>query len=130
MLWLRGTALVILLVLAGLPVGGMMCAVLCAVPSTAADSHHGTEECEGAAHSSPGPQIDGVSKHDCRSHEASIGQSAVTTPERAHAIAKSGLPAIETMQSEFSILQGVRGTLDETPPGSAPPTTRPSVLRI
>lgn len=129
MAWLRGIALVVLLALSGTPVGATMCALLCAVPSMSDVTHHGSEQCEASARSTSGPQIIAMSEHDCSSH-AAIDESAATGSERAFAIVKSVLPVGDTTRRELVTLLGARGALDDAPPGSAPPTTRPTVLRI
>ena len=130
--WRHRIALVLLLALTGLPVGGTLCAMACDSASTQTAAHHGKDpKCEEPASPSPGPQIGDQSAHDCSTH-AAIRQVATTAPERADLSAKSapsiiGSPSID----DFVVLHEAKGAFDYTvPPGTAPPTARPLVLRV
>jgi hypothetical protein len=131
--WRHRIALVLLLALTGLPVGGTLCAMACDSASTQAASHHGkNSKCEQPATPSPGPEISGKSAHDCSTHHASMRQVATTAAERPDLSAKSapgliGSPSL----SEFVVLHDARDSFDYTASsGTAPPTAIPVVLRV
>ena len=130
--WRHRIALLLLLALTGLPVGGTLCAMACDSASTQTASHHGKDpKCEEPAGPSSGPQISGQSAHDCSTH-AAVRQVATTAPERADLSVKSA-PSITGSPStdEFVLLHEAKGAFDYTvAPGTAPPTVRPVVLRV
>jgi len=130
--WRHRIAIVVLTVLAGLPVAGTACALACDSASSAVAAHHGSgQECEEPARPSTGTQISGASGHDCSTHDAGIRQVATTAAERADVTAKSVPSVISTVQTTFETLHAVRSIFDYTaPPGTAPPTTTPFVLRV
>lgn len=130
--WRHRIALVLLLALTGLPVSGTLCAMACDSASTQTASHHGKDpKCEEPAGPSSGPQINGQSAHDCSTH-AAVRQVATTAPERADLSAKSAPSIIGSPRlGEFVVLYNAEDSLDDSaPPGIAPPTARPIVLRV
>jgi hypothetical protein len=128
--WRHSIALVLLLALTGMPVGGMVCALICDSAQTA--SHHGTDQqCEEAARSASGPQISGVSGHDCSMHDASIRQVARIASERVDLSARSAPAVVATTEHEVVSRHDRQSAFDDiAPPGTAPPTTTPAVLRV
>ena len=131
--WRHRIALVLLLAITGLPVGGTLCAMVCDSASTQSASHHGKDpKCEEPATPSSGPQISGQSGHDCSTHDASMQQVAITSAERADLSAKSAPSIIGPPRlGEFVVLHNAADSLDDSaPPGIAPPTVRPVVLRV
>ena len=131
--WRHRIALVLLLALTGLPVGVTLCAMACDSSSTQTASHHGNDpECEEPATPSPGPQIIGQSAHDCSTHDASMRQVATMVAQRADLSAKSAPSVIDSPSlGEFMVLHEAKNSFDYTaPPGTAPPTAIPLVLRV
>jgi hypothetical protein len=105
---------------------------MCDSTSTHAMAHHGTDRnCEEPAPSSSGPRISGASGHDCSTHDAAIRQVITTAAERADLSAKSALAVVGTTEIEVVALHDTHSGFDHTAlPGTAPPTTRPAVLRV
>lgn len=122
----------LLTVLAGLPVSGTMCAMLCELASSAAATHHGTgQECEKPAQSSDGPQVGGQSEHDCSLHNGAIRLASTTAAERTGAATKSVPLMIGAVPIAFDILRDSQTLFDyRSPPDPAPPTVTPLVLRV
>lgn len=129
--WRHRIALVLLTVLAGLPASGMLCAMVCESASSGVATHHGSgQKCEEPAPLSTGSQMSGHSEHDCNTHDGVVRQAA-TTAERADMTAKSAPLMIGTVQIESVALRASQTFLDySSPPGTAPPTTTPLVLRV
>jgi hypothetical protein len=130
--WRHRIALLLLLALTGLPIGGTLCATLCDSASTQS-THHGKDpKCEEPAASSSGSQISGQSEHDCSTHDVAIRQVATTAAERADLSAKATPTDIDsTSLGELVPLQNGNDFFDyASPPGTAPPTARPVVLRV
>lgn len=130
--WRHRIALVVLTVLAGLPVAGTACAMACDSASSAVAAHHGSnQKCEEPAQASMGSQIGGASAHDCTTHDAGIRQVAATAAERADVTATSAPLVISAIQTTFETLHDLQSIFNDTaPPGTAPPTTTPLVLRV
>ena len=130
--WRHRIAAVLLAVLAGLPVSGTVCAFACGWPSSAASAHHGSgQKCEEPAQPSSGPQISGTSEHECRTHDAAVRQATTTAAERADLTAKSVPLMIGVIQTKSVSLRDPQAFLVYgSPPGTAPPTTTPLVLRV
>ena len=131
--WRHRIALVLLLALTGLPVGGTLCAVACDSAPAQTTSHHGEgSKCEEPATPSTGPEISGRSAHDCSTHDASMPQVATTAPGRADLGAKSAPSVIGSPGlGEFVVLHDARDSFGYTASsGTAPPTAIPVVLRV
>ncbi len=134
--WKRPVSILVLAILTGLPVSGAVCAMLCesAASSTASVSghHHGsTNNVEERAPSSTSVQIQSVSDHDCNNHDAALRQTSTTAAERADWGISSIPIATTTVLATFKALTGSEPHFEySTPPGSAPPTTTPLVLRV
>jgi hypothetical protein len=131
--WRHRIALALLLALTGLPVGGTLCGIACDSASTQTASHHDNDpKCEAPATPSPGPRISGQSAHDCSTHDASMRQVATMAAQRADLSAKSAPSVIGSPGlGKFLVLHGARDSFDYTaPPGTAPPTAIPVVLRV
>lgn len=129
----RSISIVVLAALTALPVAGTVCAMLCDPAATAtASAHHGADKnCEEPARPSTEVQIQGVSEHHCNNHYAAVRQVATTAAERADGAA-AGSPLVSTtVDATSSTLPALKAALEYiTPPGSAPPTTTPLVLRV
>jgi hypothetical protein len=121
-----------LAVLAGLPVSGTVCAIVCESASSAAATHHGSgQTCEDPAPPSSGPQISGYPEHDCSTHDAALRQSTTTAAERADLSAASAQLLITVLHATAKPLPASESVFDyNAPPGTAPPTTTPLVLRV
>lgn len=134
--WKRPVSLVVLAILTALPVSGAVCAMLCesAASSTASVSehHHGsTNNVEEPAPPATSVQIQGVSDYDCSSHDAALRQASTTAAERADWGISSIPIATTTVLATFKALTDSGPHFEySTPPGSAPPTTTPLVLRV
>ena len=129
--WKQRISVVVLVVLAALPVSGIVCALICDSAAKTTSAHHGTnKDCEESPGVSNGPQIQGVSEHDCSNHDAAVRRVATTVAER---IDLRTAPAVFAGLASFAYtsLPARAATFEYTsPPGSAPPTTTPLVLRV
>jgi hypothetical protein len=121
-----------LVLFTSLPVSGTLCAMMCDSAAAAASTHHGSDtNCEEAARPSTGARIEGASDHDCSNHDAAIRQVASTVPERVELNAAASVFALSTGCTSFSSLPLSAPALDNAgPPGTAPRTTTPLVLRV
>jgi hypothetical protein len=130
--WRHRIAVVLLTVLAGLPVSGIVCAMVCESASSAAATHHGSgQKCEDPAPPPRGPQISGYPEHDCNTHDGAIRQASTTAAERADVTTKSSPIIIGAVAIESVALRNPQTFFDySSPPGTAPPTTTPLVLRV
>jgi hypothetical protein len=126
----RTISIVVLAILTALPVSGTLCAMLCDSSANAtASAHHGSGiDCAEPSPPSTGTQIHGVSEHDCRTHDAAA-QATSTVAARAEGVAASVLLTTLTARAITTILIPVDSPYD-APPGTAPPTTTPLVLRV
>lgn len=129
MVWRQRIAFVLLLALAGLPAGGMLCAVACHATSQAAPHHGADERCDEPVRSSSGSRIGNDAAHDCRTHDQSVGQVATTAAERGDLSARSAPTLVDSSNGRSVVAS--HDVFDYTsPPGTAPPTVRPIVLRV
>jgi len=133
--WRHRSSVVLLIVLTAIPVSGTICAMLCdSEAATRAAAHHGSgKPCddEQATPPSSGPQISGASGHDCSDHDAANRLAATTTATRADSVpGPSLLPAV-TVHDPISRLVDSGAAFDyRSPPGSAPATASPLILRV
>ena len=128
----RSVSIVVLAVLTALPVWGAACGILCNSAATAsASSHHGSDkECEEPAGPSSEVQIQGVSEHDCGTHDAVVRQASTTAGERSVGVS-SPPPAVPAVHATVHALPALETSFAQgAPPGTAPPTTTPLVLRV
>ena len=130
--WRHRIAVVLLTVLAGLPVSGTVCAMVCESASSTTATHHGSgQKCEDPAPPSSGPQISGYPEHDCSTHDGAIRQASTTAAERADVTTKSAPLVINAASIESVVFRDSQNFFDySSPPGTAPPTTTPLVLRV
>ena len=134
--WKRPVSVVVLAILSALPVSGAVCAMLCesaaSSPTSVSGHHHGsTNDVEEPAPSSTSAQIQSVSDHDCNSHDAALRQASTTAAERTNWGVTSIPLATTTVTSKFNALTESEPRFDySNPPGTAPPTTTPLVLRV
>jgi hypothetical protein len=130
--WKQRVSVVVLAVFAALPVSGTLCAMMCDSAAAAASTHHGSDKnCEETARPSTGAQIEGASDHDCSNHDAAVRQVASTAPERVELKAAALVFALSGGHTSFSSLPLSAPTIDDaSPPGTAPRTSTPLVLRV
>ena len=130
--WKQRFSVVVLVLFTSLPVSGTLCAMMCDSAAAAASAHHGSDEnCEAAARPSTGVQIESATDHDCGNHDAAIRQVASTVPERVELKAAAIVFALSAGHTSFSSLPlRARALADASPPGTAPRTTTPLVLRV
>ena len=133
--WRHRISLVVLMVLTALPVSGTVCAMLCdsAAATTTAAHHVSGKPCdeEQATTPSSGPQMRGTVGHDCSDHDAAVREAATTTATRADSVSGPSLLVAVPVHDSVSDLTDSDTVFDyRTPPGSAPPTASPLVLRV
>ena len=130
--WRHRIAVVLLTVLTGLPISATACALVCESATNTEAAHHGSgPECEESKQPSSGPLISGQSEHDCSTHGGLLRPATTTPAERADLTAKSAPLVIGAAQVESVSLRDSHIFLDySSPPGTAPPTTTPLVLRV
>lgn len=127
----RAVSIVVLAVLTALPVAGAVCGMLCnSVPMASSSSHHGSgKQCEAPAGPSSEVQIQGISFHDCSTHHALVWQTS-TTAKRAEGVTSS-VAAVAVVRATVRALTALEtSSAQGAPPGTAPPTTAPLVLRV
>jgi hypothetical protein len=73
--------------------------------------------------------MSGHSEDDC-SHDGAVRQAATTAAERADMTAKSAPVMIGAAQIELALRVSQTYLDYRSPPGTAPPTTAPLVLRV
>lgn len=126
----RLVSILVLAILTALPVSGAVCTALCESAASASEHHSSARSCEESARPSTDAQIYGVSEHDCGSHDAVLLQTSATAAGRTDWGATSIL-ATATVPATFKALTDFRPHFKHTtPPGTAPPTTTPLVLRV
>jgi hypothetical protein len=130
--WRERIALFVLSIMVALPAAGAFCAMTCLSASHATASHHGAaQRCDDATVSSSSAQIGTRSEHDCRIHGGAV-RSMATTPAARADVGLMAPPAInEAIPSAVASFVPLTPPLAYTPPpGTAPPTTTPLVLRV
>ena len=124
-------SVVVLVVLAALPVSGTLCALICDSAAKTASAHHGSDkDCADPPRPSNEPGIQGLSEHDCSNHDAAVRPVATTAAER---IDLRTAPALFAGLATFTLSSLPASALAfeyTSPPGTAPPTTTPLVLRV
>ena len=127
--WRQAVSALVLVVLAALPVTSTVCAAVCDSPAEAVSAHHGSgTKCEETSRSSSEPAIT-PSAHDCSVH-AFVQETATTPVQRADPNAAPGLVAA-IADAIFHPPASTASPIEyRSPPGSAPPTTIPLVLRV
>lgn len=130
--WRQRISALVLVVLAGLPVSGALCAIVCDSGANATSSHHGSSKnCEEPAGPLGGLQIQALSEHDCANHDGVVGQIAVPATERTALDAASALSGAAVPRLSISAsLPSRAATAFASPPGPVPLTTTPLVLRV
>jgi hypothetical protein len=130
--WKQRVSVVVLVAFAWLPVSGTLCAMMCDSAAAAASTHHGSHQnCEEATRPSTSPQIEDAPDHDCGSHDAGIRQIASAASERVGLKPPAIVFALPAAHTSFSALPLNAPAIDDTsPPGTAPRTTIPLVLRV
>ena len=130
--WKQQVNIVVLVLFTSLPVFGPLCAMMCAAAAAAASTHHGSDEtCEDAARPATGVQIEGAADHGCSNHDAAVRQIASTAPKRVDLQAAAIVFALSAGHASFRSLPLSAPAFDDTsPPGTAPRTATPLVLRV
>ena len=129
----RTITIVVLAILTALPVSGTLCAMRCDSPAQATVSaHHGSgTNCEEPSPPSTGTQIRGVAEPDCTTHDAAGRQATSTVAARADGVTGSVLLTTATDRAVRTAPIRVDSSFDyNAPPGKAPPSTTPLVLRV
>jgi hypothetical protein len=131
----RSVGICILAIMTALPISGAVCTMLCSSARSSTElgtaHHHGAKHAAQSARIPNEAQIQGVSEHDCNSHDAVFRQAPATAAERADwratpiALVSTGVPVtskpLATCGPQFEY---------GAPPGAAPPTASQLVLRI
>jgi len=127
--WRHRITVALLFVLAAGPVGGTLCAASCDVRESPAMVQHHAAHCEELTDSASVLRMSGTSQHDCAGHQA-LGVAA-TIVLRAD-LNWCSLPSADVSCDCLpSFVRGVVAALAYTsPPGAAPPTTTPLILRV
>jgi hypothetical protein len=117
--------------MAALPVAGMFCAMTCFSASQAMTADHAGQHCEDATAASSGSQAKALSERDCRNHDGAVLSLPTTAAFRADAGFAASQATSAAVHSPFASLVPLTRLLVYTPPpGTAPPTTTPLVLRV
>jgi hypothetical protein len=130
--WRERIALFVLTVMVALPAAGAICAMTCFSASDAMAAHHSVgQRCEDASVASPILHIGSRSQHDCRTHDGAV-LSMATTPAARADVGLTPPPATdESTPFAITSLVLLASPLAYTPPpGTAPPTITPVVLRV
>jgi hypothetical protein len=131
--WRNRIAVVLLAVLAALPAAGALCAMTCLSASDAMTSHHGksaAQPCDDAT-SEAGARVGSGSQHDCQNHDRAVIEITTTAAHRADAVISALVATTETvLPSLVRPVVSTRSSAYTPPPGTAPPTTTPLVLRV
>lgn len=127
--WKHRIAMLVLTVLTALPVSGTVCAMACESAANSA-SHHGSgKTCEEPPGPSTDVQLRGVNEHDCGTHDVAVRQA--TAAERADLGAASAPLVVTVLHGATTPWPTIESVFEHNaPPGTAPPTTTPLVLRI
>ena len=130
--WKQRVSVVVLVLFTALPVSATLCAMMCDPAAAAASDHHGSDKnCQQVARSSTDVQIEGVSDHDCGNHDAAVRQVASVVSARVELHAAAIVFALSAGPTSFSSLPLSAPAIDDaSPPGTAPRTTTPLVLRV
>ena len=127
---LRTISITMLMVFALLPLSGTLCAITCdtAAHSESSGHHHGAAQEPTRSADFEIPQVSGPSVHPC-DHDVTI--QPVTTAAERPPIAIAAQPAVLLALDAFAAppIQRLRPS-QGAPPGTAPPTSTPLVLRV
>lgn len=128
--WRQRVNAIVIVVLAMLPVANNVCATFCESTAKAASAHHGSgTSCEEAAAPDGAPQLS-VPPHDCSIHQGSVGQVGTAAKARAD-LGSSQFLLGPIATTTFAVSLNTHPGADyASPPGTAPPTTIPLVLRV
>jgi hypothetical protein len=145
--WRHRIAVVMLIVLAALPLAGTVCAMTCLSGSSAVAAHHQDgQDCESATPATPtasaptsdesdasecAAKIGALSAYHCGTHDAALPQVAATDVKRADFAVIAAPAASDPVDPLFGSFTTSASLLQYTPPpGTAPPTATPLVLRV
>jgi hypothetical protein len=138
-IWRYRIAVVMLMILAALPLAGTICAMTCLSGSSAVATHHEDgQDCESSmatssdsSDASPGARIGVLSDYGCRSHSSTLPQMATTAAQRADLAVIAAPAASGPVHPLFGSITASDAHFRYTPPpGTAPPTATPLVLRV
>lgn len=132
--WRHRITVVMLLVLAGLPLAGTVCAMTCLSGSTAVAHHQEGQDCDmtaSAPSSEAGATVGALSAYHCGTHEAALPQVAATDVRRADFGVIAAPSALDPVDPLFASVSTFDPLFEYSPPlGTAPPTATPAVLRV
>jgi hypothetical protein len=75
--------------------------------------------------------MSGHSEHDCGTHDGAIRQASTAAADRADVMTKSVPLVIGAVPIVLAVRRDSQALFDySSPPGTAPPTTTPLVLRV
>ena len=125
LLWQRAIGVVALVVLTMVPAMATMCAIVCH------GDHRAAAHCQEEAGPSSQSRLAAAPVHNCGSHEAIAGEVVIPAQFRMS-------PPISTASIDHhapDVVRHAHGTSPLTfassaPPGSDPPTSIPSILRV
>ena len=128
--WRHRIAIVLLAMFGFGPVAATMCAFACESSSASAAAHHSpVKKSRDVTPPAAGSHIDS-SAEQCGIHDAVV-QPTTTVAKRADVAARTTPLAVGIVDISFETLHDVQSIPDyNAPPGSAPPTTTPLVLRV
>lgn len=132
MSWRDRIALFVLTVLTALPAAGALCAMTCLSASDAMAAHHAAaQRCDDATATSSSAQIGARSEHDCQTRDGAVLSMATTAAVRAD-VGLTAPPATNdgVIPVVASLVPLTPPWAYTPPPGTAPPTATPLVLRI
>jgi hypothetical protein len=130
--WRERIALFVLTAMIAMPAAGAFCAMTCLSASDAMGAHHAAaERCDDATAASSSAQVGARSAHDCRTQDGAVLSMATTPAARADVGLTAPPATTESIPSAAASLVLFTPPLAYTPPpGTAPPTTTPLVLRV
>ncbi len=136
--WKRSLSVVILAVLTTLPMLGAICATECEAAGASAGAasvsghhHSAAHHAEASASLSVDTRIQGVSAHNCSSHEAALWQASTAASERADGGITSLPPATNAaVLTLTSFAKAGRRIEGRSAPDAAPPPIARLVLRV
>ena len=129
--WRQRVSAVVIVLLAASPAASNVCATFCASPAKPASHHGSATGCEETRDAPGGPQLSAPSAHDCSTHLPSARQVATAAMARADVDHSPVLLERSARETELTLSLHADSSADyRSPPGSAPPTTTPLVLRV
>lgn len=120
----------VLTVLAALPVAGAACALVCDAEPSSASHHRAGAECEKPSDSA-GVKIAGVTQDPCGDHDGVRQSQPTVTATRADASFSTSATMLADVPVQYIDVPLLRAeSAYSPPPGVAPSTSTPLVLRV